>query len=503
MADETNPGATPPTLRQRRLVISAHVLLQIAALLALLGMVNWLVSRHYVRYDWTKSSYYKISEKTKQELASLQQPVKVVVFLQPDAEHEYIDKVYQDTRDLLREFLYFGHGKLQVEYVDPQRDRARAEQLIEQYNVSVPNIVIFACGPRHKYVTVEEMVDFDMQEMGQNYRVKDYKGEGAFLAAIQTVTEEEPPKIYFLTGHGERDPESFDREKGYSGLAIYIKRDNLDVLKWNLPEEQKLPKDAGVIVIAGPRVRYTGAELALLDDYLKNKGRLFVMVDPHTQTGIELWLQHWNVQMDDDVIVRKAGAMFGAELLDVNAQGIDYLQNSPITAKLDGVNTSFPYARSVHALVTEQSSSAADQPTVLELVKTSVEYWGNTDPETQRTVFDQSHDVAGPLPLAVSVEAGKPQGVDVDIGVTRLVVVGTASFVDNGDLAGGNRDFFMNALNWLLKREQLLAVGPKVPEEFRLNMSVQAERAVYALVIGVMPLAVGLIGLFVWTRRRK
>jgi ABC-type uncharacterized transport system involved in gliding motility auxiliary subunit len=503
MADEIPSGSTPPTLRQRRLVISANVLLQIAALLALLGMVNWLVSRHYFRYDWTKSRYYKISEKTKQELASLQQPVKIIVFLEPDAEHEYIDKIFQDTRDLLKEFQYFGQGKLQIEYLDPERDRARAEQLIEQYNVSVPNVVIFACGPRHKYVTIEEMADFDMEEMGQSYRVKDYKGEGAFLAAIQTVTEEEPPKIYFLTGHGERDPESFDRDKGYSGVATYIKRDNLEVLKWNLPEEQKLPADAGAIIIAGPHIRFTQAELALLDDYLKNKGRLFVMVDPHTQTGLELWLQHWNVQLDDDVIVRKAGAMFGAELLDVNAQGVDYLQNDPITAKLGGVNTSFPYARSVHALLAQQGSSAADQPTVLELVKTSAEYWGNTDPQTQRTVFDPSRDVAGPLPLAVSVEAGKPQGVNVDIGVTRLMVVGTSSFVDNGDLAGGNRDFFMNALNWLLKREQLLAVGPKVPEEFRLDMSVEEMRAVYALVIVVMPLAVGLIGLFVWTRRRK
>ena len=87
--------------------------------------------------------------------------------------------------------------------------------------------------------------------------------------------------------------------------------------------------------------------------------------------------------------------------------------------------------------------------------------------------------------------------------MTRMVVVGTSSFVDNGSLAGGNLDFFMNSLNWLLQREQLIAVGPKLPEEFRLDMSPNQARAVYGLVIGGMPLAVAVLGLFVWTKRRK
>ncbi|MGD0652367.1 MAG: hypothetical protein ABSA97_14720, partial [Verrucomicrobiia bacterium] len=63
---------TAPTLRRRRLVISANVLVQIVAMLVLMVMVNWLVYRHYTRVDWTKSGYYKISDKTKQVLQHLQ-----------------------------------------------------------------------------------------------------------------------------------------------------------------------------------------------------------------------------------------------------------------------------------------------------------------------------------------------------------------------------------------------------------------------------------------------
>jgi ABC-type uncharacterized transport system involved in gliding motility auxiliary subunit len=93
--------------------------------------------------------------------------------------------------------------------------------------------------------------------------------------------------------------------------------------------------------------------------------------------------------------------------------------------------------------------------------------------------------------------------VDVNIGLTRAVIVGTSRFVDNSNLSGGNLDFFMNSLNWLLQREQLLAVSPKLPEEFSLNMSPNQQRAVYALVIVGMPLAVAILGIVVWLRRRK
>jgi ABC-type uncharacterized transport system involved in gliding motility auxiliary subunit len=502
-SDFTPPDQKPPTLRRRRLVIGTNVLVQVAAVLALVVMVNWLTSRHYLRFDWTKSGYYKLSEKTKQLVGSLKEPLDVVVFLPESGRQEYVQKVLEDVRNLLKEFQFYGKDKLRVEYVDPQRDLARAQQLVTQYNLDSPDVVIFASGSHHKYVSLDDMVDLDrgQGEMGEEPRVKAFKGEGLFLAAIQTVTEEASPKVYFLTGHGERNPEDFDQANGYSEVARYIKRDNITVGKWNLQEKQALPTDAGAIVIAGPRKAFSQMEVDALELYLKNKGRLFIMLDPHRQSGLEAFLRHWGVQVDDDLAMSKAGMLLGTELLNVNAVGAEYGAH-PITAKLADTNTEFPYARSVRR-APQPESGTADQPRVTELVKAGAEYWGETNPDTQHASFNPATDIAGPLPLAVAAETSKPQGVNVDIGVTRMVVVGTSRFVDNGDLAGGNLDFFMNSLNWLLQREQLVAVSPKTPEEFRLDMSPNQQMAVYILVIGGMPLAVAIIGLMVWLGRRK
>lgn len=501
MADPTTPNPMPAPLRKRRFAIGFNILVQILALLVLVGMVNLFVARHHVRLDWTKGGYYQLSEKTKQVLANLKEPVQIIVYLPPRVSSDAADKVLDDVRNLLEEFQLAGKDKLRIEYVDPDRQQARARALAEQYQFDDPNVVIFVSGPRHKFVALRDIVEVDVDRTSMESRVKAFKGEGVFLSALQTVAEEQPATVCFLTGHGEHDPESFDPRAGYSTLAAYIKRDFINLEKWNLLEQQALPTNATAIVIAGPRKPYSDAELIALDQYLKNRGRLLVMVDARTKTGLEPLLRRWGVQVDDDLAMRKAGALLGTELIDVNAVGTEYSAH-PVTAKLAGTNTQFPYARSVRR-APQTKGSTADQPRVTELVTTLGTFWGETDPDSERAAFDPATDIAGPLPLAVVVETGQPRGVDVDLGVTRLVVVGTSGFVDNNSLTAGNLDFFMSALNWLLKRDQMLAVGPKTPQEFRLDMTVSEIRTVYGLVIVGLPLAVGILGLTVWLRRRK
>ena len=503
MADDTHKPEHVPTLRQRKLAIGANLFVQVIAAVALVVMVNWLVARHYMRFDWTRAHYYQLADKTKQVIRTLREPVDVVVFIPASAAGAYVEKTLEDARSLLKEMQFIGGDKLRVEYVDPDRNLARAKQLVEKFKLDAPDAIIFVCGERHKYVRLDNLVDIDVSEYGMGQgRVKAFKGEGVFLSAIQSVTEEKPPKVYFLAGHGEHDPNNPDQRDGYSTLSQYIKRNDITVTRWNLMEKQALPDDAGAIVIAGPRQALTPAELTALDDYLKKRGgRLLVMLDPNRKTGLETWLRNWDVQVDDDLAVAKGGVLLGTELLIVNAVGTEYAPH-PITAKLEDVNTTFPYARSVHR-ADGGTAPGADQPMVTELVKTPAAFWGETDLQSERMTFDPGRDVKGPLCLAVAVEGGRSPGVELGTGQGRMVVVGTSSFVDNASLSGGNLDFFMNSLDWLLKREQLIAVSPKLPQEFRLDMTPNQARGVYALAIGGMPLAVALLGLAVWARRRK
>ena len=64
-------------------------------------------------------------------------------------------------------------------------------------------------------------------------------------------------------------------------------------------------------------------------------------------------------------------------------------------------------------------------------------------------------------------DPGAPMAIE-----TRYVVSGSADLVSNAILGfNGNRDLFMNMMNWLSSDEDLIAVRPKDPEERGVDLN--------------------------------
>ena len=113
-------------------------------------------------------------------------------------------------------------------------------------------------------------------------------------------------------------------------------------------------------------------------------------------------------------------------------------------------------------------------------------------------------EITGPIPLAVAVEKGAIQGVSADRGSTRMVVAGDSFFLANGAIESeANYDFANLAVNWLLDREHLQAIGPRPVHEYRIAMTESQVRSVRWILLGGMPGGVLLLGALVWLRRRN
>ena len=104
----------------------------------------------------------------------------------------------------------------------------------------------------------------------------------------------------------------------------------------------------------------------------------------------------------------------------------------------------------------------------------------------------------------MAVERGAIEEVlDVQIRPSRMVVFGDSDFVSNGALTGGDQDLFMSALNWLLDREELMAIAPKPIEQIKLTLTrKQLNNLFWINVVGIPSIA-GVAGLIMWLRRRK
>jgi ABC-type uncharacterized transport system involved in gliding motility auxiliary subunit len=108
-------------------------------------------------------------------------------------------------------------------------------------------------------------------------------------------------------------------------------------------------------------------------------------------------------------------------------------------------------------------------------------------------------DKKGPLVLGA---AGK-FNTGKDNGKGQFVVVGSSRWVSNGFLRfNGNRDLFMNMINWLSSDEDLISIRPKEPSDNRLNMTSRQMSIVQYFSVFFIPLVIVVAGVGVWWKRR-
>ena len=455
---------------------------------AIVLMLNYLSYRHYYRADWSARQFYTLSPKTTGLLETLEKPVEVTVFFQPG------NVLYEDIHNLLREYQ-FHTDQLNIQWVDPDRDIAQTEELAVRYQVSEPNVVVFSYDGRNMYKRADEIARIDASS--GEAKIVAFKGEQAFSSAIQEVVQKTVPVVYFLTGHGERDIENFDTRTGFSGLGQLVERDNIDVRKLELSLEKQIPADCAALIIAGASQKMSKAEADLINVWLRRSGRLLVLLDSQTESGLEPLLREWGVWLRNDIVLDPARTLTGREVF------VSAYSTHPVTKKLSTTAAIFHLPRSVEPDVAQ--SAASDRPKVTPLAFSSESSWSESKPEQSPAKYDEgTDDIPGQRSLAVAVEKGATAGrLDMQIRPTRMIVFGDSGFVSNGGLTGGDTSLFMSSLNWLLDREQLMAIAPKAVEDTRLKLTRgDIQTLFWSAVLGI-PLLAALPGVVLWIRRRK
>src|SRR5690606_30636466 len=117
--------------------------LTIASILVVLGIlaaINYLAERHNKRWDLTAAGQYTLSEQTKKVLHALERPVRATVLARTED--------FQQYRLRLEQYQY-ETSQLQVEYVDPEKRPALAEQLGE----NAMGVIVLEYDGRQQRVT--------------------------------------------------------------------------------------------------------------------------------------------------------------------------------------------------------------------------------------------------------------------------------------------------------------------------------------------------------------
>lgn len=459
-----------PFLKSRQARYGAFASTYILVVLAILVTINFLANRYNKSYDSTSNKRYSLAEQT----------VKVVSGLKADVEIAYFDETvdFARAKDLLDRYDNLS-PRLKVAYIDPFKKPTVAKQ----YGVTRTGTVILSTAGKR-----EEARSLSEEEI---------------TSALIRLLKSGVKTVCFTTGAGEHSLEDTD-STAYSSLKELVEKSNYKTETINLLEKPQIPEACSIVVVAGPRRDYPQPVVDALKGHVENGGRALFLLDPPLKTAKENLsdnaalakvLEDWGVKLNRDLILDTSGigGLYG--MGPETALGTRY-ETHPIVREMKRTATAFPIVRSME-------TTSADKTTVEKLVFTSRNSIAATNLNLASGTLamprgePQSYCVAA----AGTYRTGKEKDGNSVEG--RFVVAGSSDFAANYALGfGGNRDLFMNMLNWLSSDEDLISIRPKDPEDRRIQLTRNQMRLVRSVSQFVIPLVVIALGVVVWWRRR-
>ncbi|OUL35182.1 ABC transporter [Nostoc sp. T09] len=520
-----------------------NALVATIAVLAILGLINFLGTRYHYRADLTETQLFTLAPQSRELVHNLAQPVKVWIF--------DVTQNSQD-RDLLENYNRQS-SKFQFEYIDPQ---ARPG-LAEKFGVKDYGEVYLESQDKRQLVQV----------VNQNERLSEVR----LTNRLQQITTANSAKVYFLQGHGERQLTA--AEGGISQAAQGLTDKNFTTSPLNLAEQSKVPNDAAAVVVAGPKRGLFDGEVKALQEYLNRGGNLLLMIDPSTDPKLDNLLKDWGVRLDNRLAVDVSGG--GAGLGPAVPLITEYGQH-PITKDF-GKGISF--YRLARPLEITPVNGVVSTP--LLQTKPYPNSWAESDLQSEKLEFNPDKDLKGPLTLGVALEkklpapsasqpnptpsplpspttqgqatpSALPSPIARDQGTpkaspsptpsalpspttasqanptstplpsptnsalptekpaektataSRLVVIGNSDFATDGLFQQQlNGDVFLNSVTWLSQQDQQpLSIRPKEAKNRRLNITAAQASLLTLSSLLLLPL-IGLLGAsLIWWKRR-
>ncbi|MBI5682167.1 MAG: GldG family protein [Deltaproteobacteria bacterium] len=464
-----NFSAIRELVSKRSTKYGVNTAIMISVFLVVLSLAAVMSIKYKMRWDLTKGGRYTLSDQSIKLLSALKKDINVIAFYRSD------ERTRQQMEDLLEGYSNYS-PKFKYQFIDPDKKPG----LASKYGITSYRTTLVQSDGK------QEVVGFESEEKLTN--------------AILKVTRDKVKTIYFLKGHGENNITDF-QNSGYKAVRESMEKENYQVKELILLESPAVPEDASLLIISGPKKEPLQEEFNRIQDYIKKGGNILFMLDPFTVPNTVALLKGYGFTIGDDIIIDKLSQVFGANYLTpVVAQ---YDKEHPITKEFD-LATFFPLTRSVSV---EKDASKG----IYTLAMTGGESWAEIDKaalEAGKAQYDEGKDKRGPVPVAgvAVVETQESKVKSQESGgkkFAKIVVFGDSDFVNNTNInLAGNKDFFLNTVNWLAEESDLISIRKKEPQSTPIVLTKTQGRLVFWLPVVIMPLFVLTCGIFILSRRR-
>jgi hypothetical protein len=459
-----------------------------------LVMVYLIARNHTHEFDVTEQRMHSLHPRTIEFLRNLDKDVQITAFPSPDNK--------RDVEVFLERYTRFSprvHYQVRNIYKDIKVAKTYAENI-------APGDIFIWTGARGEGGQ-PNAPDFREKKLSA-FGPRDLT-ESKMTNAIVEIMRPEKITVYFLKGHGETNLEPGggglmggpgESRQSYSSVQQVLKDEmSFGVKSLELNRVGFVPDDCSLLICAGPEADLLPLEAQTISKYLESGGRALFLLDPNERTRLRFdqWqelMAHFGVKIQHDLV----------------------LEQNPLT-QLTGDPTMLLVSRfGNHPTVTNQNEMVQmarvrtvapleNRPTTLtvaELMYSSGRSWSE-DVEKLREMKEIQLPETGslkeqPLAVAVSMEAGASESKK---GM-RMVVIGDSDVFEDRFIPSTVR-LFVNLVNWLVAREDLIDIPTKQLADTPIFPSPAQMRAIFTLLVLAFPGLIFFGGLaYVLVRRR-
>lgn len=467
--------------------LSTAITVAALALLIVFNVVcSVLTDKFPLLIDLTPNSAFELSQESADFVRDVNKPIEITV-LANEKQLEGSGDIYTaQIKNVIDQ--YAKHNKnITVSYVDLVTNPTFVTQY-EDMNLNY-NDVLIASGSRKRKVSMLDMFNVSTDQYGRQ-SITSSKAEQLMTAAIMGVTSESMPKVAFLTGHEETDPSAFKE---------LLEQNNFEVSEINLTTGEIDPS-IDILFWLSPSRDPDTEILTKLDTYLEN-GQQYgktLLYAAHAQQpampNLEAFLEDWGILVEPGAVLETDDSKifnYNPYFCTVDFTSMDYTDEIQTKIKV-----SMPFGRPLSAKFEAQSGF---QTSVLLSYSETACVYPPDAPENWQPQKEDLHEI----PAFIRSSFTRYEGTTP---LTSNVFAASAVSAFNTSLLNSksvtNADYFLQMMNTLTKREDVIKIAPKELGGSELGVNNMQISLISAVLVYIIPLLIVIAGFVVWMRRR-
>ncbi|HVY55484.1 MAG TPA: GldG family protein [Thermodesulfobacteriota bacterium] len=452
-------------MKRRRLIYGTNALVSVLSVCGILIILNYIFYKSDARIDMTENKLYTVSEHTVGVINNIDGDVEILAFFKDVG----IDR--SEFQDLIKEYTRRSK-KIKVRFVNPDKEPGVAKK----YDIKEYGTAVLVGG---KQTIKLRLADHISGGILKNSEEEITNG----LFKLNRVVHK---SVYFLTGHGERDINDDLEPEGLGTLNAALRDEGYDVKEFLFLRGDPLPVKDSVLIVSSPKQALSLKEITDIKAYLDSGGKAIFLLEPRSAGELVPVLKNYGFAIANDIIVDPSSKLEGGgDIAPIVAQYAPH----DITEGFRFA-TIFPYSRSID--VVDKDGTDA------EVIADTGEYsWSETNFELfdQGVAQQEAGDKKGPLGVAA---------VSEDEHKARIAVFGSVDFVSNLFIDfSGNRDLFLNTVNWVAGDENLISIRPRAAKEGKLTITKKQTNVIFFFTVVLIPAVIFFSGMGIWWKRRR